>query len=85
MCVKKCIACRESNRRPTDAGQAFTAAGAASGGVCLGNNLRAFGGGVDAVCLDGARYVNQVLVDHGHKSYVMRVANVLKTSSNDLM
>lgn len=38
-----------------------------SGKKRVRKNLRAFGGGMNAVGLDGARNVNQVLVDHGHK------------------
>ena len=37
----------------------------------VGDDLRTFGGGMDAVLLDGAGDVDEILVDHGHKRNVM--------------
>ncbi len=37
----------------------------------LRDDLGAFGGGVDAVGLDGAGDMDQVFVDHGHKGGVV--------------
>ena len=44
----------------------------------VGDDLGAFGGGMNAVALDGAGNVDQIFVDHGHEGDVVLGREIAK-------